>query len=434
MSVTSTSTTVINRANAGATILIQGLMIPPPAAFSKVQARWTNGDVIGQQSSATGSATPTINTLNKAIIPFVIVDSGVAGTGHQFRHHGDDLHHGQPHRAPRLELLTNALPVAISKTVNWQSATTFLVSDTAGLAQGQSVSGLGIAAGATNIISAAIPVTTTTACGATGYLITIAGTTAAATGTTNLVFSAGASGAGSSGIANLNFTGATALDDLECGHAGQLANHDRCRRRQCPDHWRRQRAHARQRRHPCHRQRLDRRLRHPRERIHRRHAVRIHGLRPRPDLPRHRKQHPVRRPGHLRHRWPDQGRGGTLALSAQELYIGQTTINGGTLQLSSTTPNTLFLPFSTAPAAGATVSIPNSQIFQINAGGTLDLNGSNQIVSNLQQAGSNLPFTGGVVKNTGAAATFYVSPQASQTWAGNISGANINLVRASGNT
>ena len=69
--------------------------------------------------------------------------------------------------------------------------------------------------------------------------------------------------------------------------------------------------------------------------------------------------------------------GGTLVLSAQESYIGQTTINGGVLKLNGGT-NTIFTPYSLPPAIGASAATLAPQVIQINAGGTLDLNGNNQ--------------------------------------------------------
>ncbi len=65
---------------------------------------------------------------------------------------------------------------------------------------------------------------------------------------------------------------------------------------------------------------------------------------------------------------------------------------------------------------------------QVNLGGTLDLNGNNQSVANLNSAGL-LSGTGGSIINSGAAATFRIGFNASQTWSGGINGANINVVR-----
>jgi autotransporter-associated beta strand protein len=121
---------------------------------------------------------------------------------------------------------------------------------------------------------------------------------------------------------------------------------------------------------------------------------------------------------------------GTLVLAAQETYTGNTTINGGVLQLNGGN-NTLALPVTRAPVLGAQSSTPSTQVLQVNLGGTLDLNGNNQWVANLNSAGT-LPNTGGTVTNTSAApATLRVALTANQTFAGNITG-NLGLQREGG--
>jgi autotransporter-associated beta strand protein len=72
-------------------------------------------------------------------------------------------------------------------------------------------------------------------------------------------------------------------------------------------------------------------------------------------------------------------------------------------------------------------------LLQVNLGGTLDINGNNQSVANLSSVGT-LPGTGGSIINSGAAATLRIGFNASQTWAGGINGANLNVVRDGGST
>ncbi|MEA3209273.1 MAG: hypothetical protein QOE70_2330 [Chthoniobacter sp.] len=124
--------------------------------------------------------------------------------------------------------------------------------------------------------------------------------------------------------------------------------------------------------------------------------------------------------------------GGTLLLSAQENYLGNTTVNGGTLKLNGGN-QTIFEPFATAPTPGSTAAGISSQVLQVNLGGTFDLNGNNQSVINFNSAGT-LPGTGGTVTNSsGTAATFRTGQQANQTFAGSMTG-NLNFVREGNNT
>ncbi|MEA3213309.1 MAG: hypothetical protein QOE70_6366 [Chthoniobacter sp.] len=125
--------------------------------------------------------------------------------------------------------------------------------------------------------------------------------------------------------------------------------------------------------------------------------------------------------------------GGTLLLSAQENYLGNTVVNGGTLKLNGGN-QTIFEPFATAPAPGNTAAGISGQVLQVNLGGTLDLNGFNQSVINFNSAGT-LPGIGGTVTNSavGAPATFRIGQQTNQTFAGNITG-NLNFVREGNNT
>ncbi|MEA3209118.1 MAG: hypothetical protein QOE70_2175 [Chthoniobacter sp.] len=125
--------------------------------------------------------------------------------------------------------------------------------------------------------------------------------------------------------------------------------------------------------------------------------------------------------------------GGTLLLSAQENYLGNTVVNGGTLKLNGGN-QTLFEPFSTAPIPGNTAAGISGQLLQVNLGGTFDLNGFNQSVINFNSAGT-LPNTGGTVTNSavGSPVTFRTGQQANQTFAGSITG-NLNYVRDGNNT
>ena len=126
---------------------------------------------------------------------------------------------------------------------------------------------------------------------------------------------------------------------------------------------------------------------------------------------------------------------GTLILSGPKTYLGNTVINGGTLKLSGGN-QTIFTPFTTAPAIGGLNSAPSGQIFQIN-NGILDLNGTNLSVANLNSA-SAFPGAGGNIINSdlNPVSTLRIGFSAAQAFAGSIgsTGANnINVVRDGGN-
>jgi autotransporter-associated beta strand protein len=124
--------------------------------------------------------------------------------------------------------------------------------------------------------------------------------------------------------------------------------------------------------------------------------------------------------------------GGNVILGAKELYLGNTFVNGGILQLNGGN-NTMFVASNLGQAPGATGFASNSEQLQLNLGGTLDLNGTTQMVANLNSANP-LPNTGGILTNTsGTTSTFQMVENANQTFAGSING-NLNLIRASGFT
>ncbi len=123
---------------------------------------------------------------------------------------------------------------------------------------------------------------------------------------------------------------------------------------------------------------------------------------------------------------------GTAVLGAQELYTGNTFVNGGTLQLNGGN-QTLFVPLTTGGTPGNVNSAITSQLLQVNLGGTLDLNGNNQAVAEFSSAGA-LPNTGGTVTNSsGAASTFAMFLNANLTFAGSLTG-NLNFLRTGDDT
>jgi autotransporter-associated beta strand protein len=119
---------------------------------------------------------------------------------------------------------------------------------------------------------------------------------------------------------------------------------------------------------------------------------------------------------------------GTLILgsSSGNNYTGQTTVNGGTLQIAAGAPdNAIFYRAATAPAINALTTTSNANALVVNAGATLDLTSNSQIVGNLSSAGT-LPGTGGIVTGTG---NLVVNQSNSQTWAGSIQGVGLNFTR-----
>ena len=123
---------------------------------------------------------------------------------------------------------------------------------------------------------------------------------------------------------------------------------------------------------------------------------------------------------------------GTLVLGTSELYLGDTTVNGGTLKLAGG-QNTIFRPFTTAPTAGNSTAGVSGQNLTIDFGGALDLNGTTQSVANLR-SGSGIQLAGGTIINSnGSAATLDVNLSANQTWAGNISNGQ-SIGTTTGNT
>jgi len=121
---------------------------------------------------------------------------------------------------------------------------------------------------------------------------------------------------------------------------------------------------------------------------------------------------------------------GKLILSAQELYTGNTTVNGGTLQFAGGN-QTIFITPNNGQSPGNQNTTISGQVLQVNLGGTVDLNGTTQMVANLNSANT-LPNTGGTVTNSSATqSNFQTVLNANQTFAGSITG-NLNLYRAGG--
>lgn len=99
---------------------------------------------------------------------------------------------------------------------------------------------------------------------------------------------------------------------------------------------------------------------------------------------------------------------GTLTLTASNLFTGATTINGGTLKL-----------------AGGDNTLLAGQAMNVNYGGTLDLNGTTQMVgilSSLGSTGNEVPQDGGTITSSGGSSTLVNNETSSSTFAGQISG------------
>ncbi|MBK8095116.1 MAG: autotransporter-associated beta strand repeat-containing protein [Verrucomicrobiaceae bacterium] len=130
---------------------------------------------------------------------------------------------------------------------------------------------------------------------------------------------------------------------------------------------------------------------------------------------------------------------GTLSLNSPSTYLGNTTVNGGTLRFGAAGQvinNGVFTTFTTAPAVGSLGSSPSGQSLVVNNGGVVDLNGSLQSFANLTSAGT-LPGTGGSIINSAAApATLRIGTSTNGTWAGNISSGTgmLNLIKDGGST
>lgn len=110
---------------------------------------------------------------------------------------------------------------------------------------------------------------------------------------------------------------------------------------------------------------------------------------------------------------------GTMTLGASNFYTGATTINQGTLKL-----------------AGGDHTIFSGQVLNMNAGGTLDLNGNVQMVGLLRSqgsGGSEVPQNGGTVTSSNGAAMLAVNQTGSGTFAGQITN-SVSLVVSNAST
>lgn len=110
---------------------------------------------------------------------------------------------------------------------------------------------------------------------------------------------------------------------------------------------------------------------------------------------------------------------GTMTLGASNFYTGATTVNQGTLKL-----------------AGGDHTIFAGQALNVNAGGTLDLNGNVQTVGQFRSLGSGgneVPANGGTVTSSAGAAMLVVNQTGSGTFAGQVTG-TVSLVVSNANT
>ena len=121
---------------------------------------------------------------------------------------------------------------------------------------------------------------------------------------------------------------------------------------------------------------------------------------------------------------------GTLILSTQEMYTGNTIVNAGTLQLAGGN-QTLFITPNAGQSPGVQNFTTSGQVLQVNRGATVDLNGTTQMVANINSANT-LPNTGGTITNSSSTVSnFQTVFSANQTFAGSITG-NLNFYRTSG--
>ncbi len=111
---------------------------------------------------------------------------------------------------------------------------------------------------------------------------------------------------------------------------------------------------------------------------------------------------------------------GTMTLSAPQFYLSTTNVLEGTLRLN----------------AGLNTIFPSSQALNIDAGGTLDLNGNTQYVGVLGNAFTAPAVSGnpGTLTSSTGTGTFVTNMTGSATFGGRITGANVNFGRVGGNT
>ena len=134
--------------------------------------------------------------------------------------------------------------------------------------------------------------------------------------------------------------------------------------------------------------------------------------------------------------------GGVAAFGVQQLYTGQTNVNGGTLLLAGGN-QTLYTEVTTSLSPGNIYNVANTPSnnvsLMVNYGGTLDLNGNTQVINNLTNAtnGMNtaeLPNSGGVITNSNTNTTANLAVLVAgnnQYFGGSING-NLNLTVAGG--
>ncbi|MEA3207689.1 MAG: hypothetical protein QOE70_746 [Chthoniobacter sp.] len=406
VSVASTSTTLFTRPAAGAgTILIRGTNLGNTAGAGVTNLTLggsgaINNNFVGQLGAAA--------TVNRGVIPYAIIDQSASGVGTDFASY--NAANGIAALAGTEQAA--ALPTSTTLTGVTNSTTTVNVTSAAGLAAGQSVTGVGIAAN-TTIASIA------------GNVVTLSGN-ASLTGTNNLTFgtipnlsltSSVAAGAGTTFINSLKLGASSSLaigtgnslqvdsggllavggGALSITGGGTLAGGISAGTQFAPTAFREIIAHV----------------------------VAGTSLDIAPTL--------------FSTVGLTKADGGTLTLSAQETYFGTTTINGGILKLNSGGTNTIFQPFSTAPAVNSTGAGVAAQIFQINFGGTLDLNGLSQSASNFNSASGVAGLGGTVINSNATNGNFHIAPNGNQTWSGDIGGPtvgsqNVNFIRDGNST
>lgn len=124
---------------------------------------------------------------------------------------------------------------------------------------------------------------------------------------------------------------------------------------------------------------------------------------------------------------------GTLVLNGQNNYLGETRLNGGTLQIGASAPatNALFYRWTTAPAITATASTLSADLIVSQAGSTLDLNGHNQSSGRLASSIAT-PGAGGIVTSA-TAASLHTVVAADSTFSGQMTGL-LSFARSGGFT
>ena len=123
---------------------------------------------------------------------------------------------------------------------------------------------------------------------------------------------------------------------------------------------------------------------------------------------------------------------GTLTLGGSNFYVTHTRVQEGTLKINNA--SAIFYRPTTPPSSYSTTGSNSGQTLQVNAGGTVDMNGFDLIVNNLNSinpttvsTGNLDPLSGGTITGTGGK-TLAINQTGGQQWNGVIAGA-VNFSR-----